>query len=52
VRRIKHDADRGTVEAVQGCTEYAEDSDFEIDDYDDLSIHIKDCFDRQRVDYP
>ncbi len=47
VRRIKRDADRGTIEAFQSCTEYAEDSDFVIDDYDDLSFYIQDCFDRQ-----
>jgi hypothetical protein len=52
VRRIKRDADRGTIEALQGCTEYAEDSDFEIDDYDDLSFYIQDCFERQNEPPP
>jgi hypothetical protein len=47
VRRIKRDADRGTIEAFQGCTEYAEDSDFELNSYDDLSFYIQDCFDSQ-----
>ena len=45
VRRVKRDAYRGAIEAFQSCTEYAEDSDFVIDDYDDLSFYIQDCFD-------
>jgi hypothetical protein len=47
VRRIKRGADRGTIEAFEACTEDAEDSDYVIEDYDDPSFYIQDCFDGQ-----
>jgi hypothetical protein len=33
-------------------TQDAEDSDYVIDDYDDLSFHIQDCFDAQNDPAP
>ena len=47
VRRINPDADGATIEGFEGCTQYAEDSDFVIEEYDDLSFYIQECFDQE-----